>query len=298
MFKNLQYGNSSGNYNIKDLDIALNRIKMAAAFFLTYPGPKMIWQFAELGYDYSINYPSGNDKDRLTPKPIRWNYFDAELRRNLYDSYAAIIKLRKEEPVFHDPSVEAELSLGTRMKRIRSSHESMDAVIIGNFGVTDGSINPLFYHTGMWYDFFSGDSIYVTDVTTQILLKPGAFHIYTDKKLETPRKDILNSVDTDPTVLGEYSLSQNYPNPFNPATTIKFELAKASQVQVKIYDVLGKEIKELINRKLAAGRYDLLWNGKNREGISVGSGVFIYEIQAKSAGQMVFRQSRKMVLLR
>jgi flagellar hook assembly protein FlgD len=93
-------------------------------------------------------------------------------------------------------------------------------------------------------------------------------------------------------------LSQNYPNPFNPATTIKFELAKASQVQVKIYDVLGKEIKELINRKLAAGRYDLLWNGKNREGISVGSGVFIYEIQAKSAGQMVFRQSRKMVLLR
>ncbi len=70
MYKNLTYGNSSGNYNIKNLATALERIKLAGAFFFTVPGPKMIWQFGELGYDYSIEY-----NGRTGPKPIRWGYF-------------------------------------------------------------------------------------------------------------------------------------------------------------------------------------------------------------------------------
>jgi hypothetical protein len=52
MFKNLTYGNSSGTYNIKDLQTALDRVKLAAAFFLTLPGPKMIWQFGELKLEF------------------------------------------------------------------------------------------------------------------------------------------------------------------------------------------------------------------------------------------------------
>jgi len=298
MFKNLAYGNGSGDYQIQDLEIALNRIKMAVAFFLTYPGPKMIWQFAELGYDYSINYPTGTDESRLDPKPIRWSYFDDELRRKLYQTYAALIELRKTEGVFHDPTANVDMSVGTPMKRIRIAHYSMNAVIIGNFAVSNGSINPQFYHTGWWYDFFAGDSLYISDVSEEIFLEPGAFHIYTDKKLETPPDDILNSIDSDLTVARQFSLSQNYPNPFNPATTIEFELANSSLVQIKIYDILGREIRELVNNKLTAGRYTLLWDGRNDNGISVGSGVFIYEIQATSAGQVLFRQSRKMVLLR
>ncbi|HEY7751243.1 MAG TPA: alpha-amylase family glycosyl hydrolase, partial [Ignavibacteriaceae bacterium] len=76
MYKNLQFGNSSGNYNIRSLPIAIQRIKLAGAFYFTIPGPKMIWQFGELGYDYSINYPCMTEACRLDPKPIRWDYFD------------------------------------------------------------------------------------------------------------------------------------------------------------------------------------------------------------------------------
>jgi glycosidase len=296
MFKNLSYGNGSGDYQIKELETALNRIKMAAAFFLTYPG--MMWKFGELGYDYSINYPSGTENDRLTPKPIRWDYFDDESRNKLYQTYAALIKLRKSEIVFHDPGATVDLSVAPAMKRIRSAHYNLKSVIIGNFGVTIDSINPLFYSTGTWYDFFSGDSIYVSDTAEEIALKPGAFHIYTDRKLEKPPDGIITALDTEARVVSKFSLAQNYPNPFNPSTTIEFELAKPSLVQIKIYDILGQEVKELVNNRLSAGRYDIVWNGKNQHGISVGSGVFIYEIQAKSAGQMVFRQSRKMVLIR
>jgi hypothetical protein len=206
--------------------------------------------------------------------------------------------LRKSEIVFHDPGANTELSVATSMKRIRSAHYNLRTVIIGNFGVTTDIINPLFYSTGTWYDFFSGDSIFVSNPTEEIVLKPGQFHIYTDRKLESPPDDIINSIDTDQTVVRKYSLSQNFPNPFNPSTTIKFELAKSSLVQIKIYNIIGQEVKELVNNKLAAGRYEILWNGKNQHGISVGSGVFIYEIQAQSAGKNVFRQSRKMVLIR
>ncbi|MEI9909455.1 MAG: hypothetical protein WDO71_07195 [Bacteroidota bacterium] len=55
MYKNLNFGNSSGSYNTRDLNTALKRMELNAAFFLTIPGPKMIWQFGELGYDFSIN---------------------------------------------------------------------------------------------------------------------------------------------------------------------------------------------------------------------------------------------------
>ncbi|MDX2429703.1 MAG: alpha-amylase family glycosyl hydrolase, partial [Bacteroides sp.] len=67
MYKNLEHGNASGAYNIKDLNTALARMELAGAFFFTVPGPKMIWQFGELGYDYSIDYAC-----RVCNKPIKW----------------------------------------------------------------------------------------------------------------------------------------------------------------------------------------------------------------------------------
>jgi 1,4-alpha-glucan branching enzyme len=73
MYKNLLYGNSSGDYQIRDLPTALSRMKAAAAFFFTVPGPKMMWQFGELGFDYSIDY-----NGRLGRKPIRWDYLQTK----------------------------------------------------------------------------------------------------------------------------------------------------------------------------------------------------------------------------
>jgi hypothetical protein len=100
MFKNTSYGNSQNNYNIKELNTALNRIKLASVFFYTIPGPKMLWQFGELGYDYSINWPSGTSDDRLTPKPIMWSYYDNIERHALYRVNQELIKLKKNYDVF------------------------------------------------------------------------------------------------------------------------------------------------------------------------------------------------------
>jgi hypothetical protein len=90
-----------------------------------------------------------------------------------------------------------------------------------------------------------------------------------------------------------FDLKQNYPNPFNPTTTIKFSLPEASFVSLKVFDVLGREIKTLISNEMTAGSHVINWNGDDESGRKVASGNYIYRI---SAGK--FNQARKMTLLK
>jgi len=179
MYKNLQYGNSSGDYDVTDLNTALSRIETAAAFFFTIPGPKMIWQFGELGYDFSIE-----ENGRVGKKPIRWDYQDNANRKRLYDVFSALIKLKKEEIAFE--SDDFVLATSQALKRIEINHSDMNVRIIGNFDVIAGEINPNFSETGSWYDYFTGKKITVSNPTEKIALEPGEYHIYTNKQLTTP----------------------------------------------------------------------------------------------------------------
>ncbi len=90
-----------------------------------------------------------------------------------------------------------------------------------------------------------------------------------------------------------YSLFQNYPNPFNPSTVISYALPKSTLVSVKIYDMLGREVKSLINQVQNAGINNITWNGKNNYGAKVASGTYIYMIKAGE-----FYQAKKMILLK
>ena len=179
MVKNLEFGNSQGNYNIKDLTIALGRQELAANFFFTIPGPKMIWQFGERGYDVSIDY-----NGRLGEKPPRWEYMDDWRREKLYHVYAQLINLKKTEEAFATSNFS--LDLNNAMKKIKLTHEDMNVVILGNFGVSEGSINPSFHSTGTWYEFWTGDSIVVTNTNSSIVMDAGEYLIFTTKKLTKP----------------------------------------------------------------------------------------------------------------
>jgi len=286
MYKNLQYGNSSGSYNVKDLNTALQRIKLAAAFFIPVPGPKMIWQFGELGYDYSIDY-----NGRIGAKPIRWDYYTQLVRLNLFKTFAALNFLKTNYKTFS--TTDFEMATTSYVKRIKFNDDSMNAVIIGNFHVVEKSIIPAFQESGMWYDYFSGDSLDITDTNININLTPGEFHIYTDKKLPTPEKDILLGIhDNINTVPEQFSLSQNYPNPFNPATTIEYTIPVGNEnfqsTQLIIYDILGRKIETLVNKKQSPGNYKITWNANNRP-----SGVYFYKLKSGD-----FAQVHKMILLK
>ncbi|MBM2845455.1 MAG: hypothetical protein HW407_767, partial [Bacteroidetes bacterium] len=92
----------------------------------------------------------------------------------------------------------------------------------------------------------------------------------------------------------EFALSQNYPNPFNPTTTIEFSLARQVQVDLKIYDILGREVATLLqSNAMNAGRYIVRWDGRNRFGQSVATGVYFYRLVAGD-----FVHSKKMLLIK
>lgn len=96
-----------------------------------------------------------------------------------------------------------------------------------------------------------------------------------------------------------YSISQNYPNPFNPITKIVYELPKASEVVLKIYDVRGNEIVTLVSDKKEAGRYEVYWKGTDSKGNRVASGIYLYRIMAKDLKtKEEFIETKKMVLMK
>jgi hypothetical protein len=106
-------------------------------------------------------------------------------------------------------------------------------------------------------------------------------------------KSITAVANKNNTVPNEFTVSQNYPNPFNPGTIINYSLPKSAFVTIKIYNILGQEVRTLINNQLQAGVYNVQWNSDNNFGQHVASGIYIYRV---TAGQYI--KSMKMILLK
>jgi sugar lactone lactonase YvrE len=100
-------------------------------------------------------------------------------------------------------------------------------------------------------------------------------------------------VDAAAAVPTQYSLEQNYPNPFNPSTTIRFAIPKTGMTRLIVYDILGREVRTLMNSDLNAGYHQIVWNGRNNSGSQVASGMYLYRIEAGS-----FISVKKMMLLK
>jgi glycosidase len=176
MFDNETYGNISGTYSTKDIPTGLKREELAAAFLFASPGPKMLWQFEELGYDISIN-----QNGRTGDKPILWNYTADVNRKHLYGVYAKMIKMKIKNPVFASTSFKYNLS--GAVKTIQLTDNTNNVEIVGNFDVVSQPATITFPSTGTWYDNFSGTSINVTSVNYAMTLAPGEYHVYSSTPL-------------------------------------------------------------------------------------------------------------------
>ncbi len=285
MFKNLRYGaceaaplgaaicdTPEGGYSVQQLPVALDRMKMAGAFFLTIPGPRMIWQFGELGYGHGVDgreclRPSNSANDygecpagtptRTGAKPIHWEYLSDPLRVKLYKTWASLLKLRREYEVFRSEETVVSMSVNNLVKTVSLSHPSMDVAIIGNFAVTASQGSPPFVSTGVWYDYFSGDSLTVTNTDTMLSLNAGEFHLYTNKRLEPAEPDLI-TVSTEPlTTPASYRLSvSTYPNPFRDTVAIAYAIAEPGPVTIQFFDSLGRQVKRIDRTDQTPGRHE------------------------------------------
>ncbi len=108
-------------------------------------------------------------------------------------------------------------------------------------------------------------------------------------------EDNITSVSTDgPEVPVRFGLAQNYPNPFNPETNIQYQLAGNSDVTLKIFNMLGQEIRTLVNSPQNAGSYTVRWDGKDASGRQVATGIYIFQLKAGES----FRLSRTMLMVK
>jgi len=107
-------------------------------------------------------------------------------------------------------------------------------------------------------------------------------YFFTDggKVLRFEGQVVSGIVASDTKVLNQYKLHQNFPNPFNPTTTISFEIPVISNTEIIIYDLLGCEVATLVDKKLTQGKYSAVWDGRDKYGRKVSTGIYIYQLRA------------------
>jgi 1,4-alpha-glucan branching enzyme len=176
MFKNLSYGNVSGSYSVKDLTTALKREELAAAFFFAIPGPKMLWQFQELGYDVSIDA-----NGRTGEKPVYWNYYQQPARKSLYNAYAKFINMKKKNTIFNTSNVQFGVAGG--VKYIKLTDADNVVVVVGNFDVSSKQANVDFGASGLWYEAGSTQTLNLSSSNYTQTLAAGEYHIYSKRAL-------------------------------------------------------------------------------------------------------------------
>jgi len=267
MSLNLTEGQAVGAYNIKELNTALKRIKLTGIFFMLMPGPKMLWQFQELGYDYAKNY----NNDPLGPKPIRWDYYNIAARRNLFDNFSALAELKKSQPAFSSDNFT--LFESGETKRLNIQHADMDVVVLGNFDIYPREIAPNFTRTGMWYEFFRGTAMDVSTATqnTPISLMQGEYRIYTSKQIARP--SFLLGVEEPVGADGDGVLFEVFPNPFSDRATVRFNDESGFRpYTLELFSVDGTRIRTM---SIPAGM-----NEVTLEGSDLSSGVYYVRVTA------------------
>jgi 1,4-alpha-glucan branching enzyme len=227
IYKNLEFGNVSGSYSVKDFNTALDRLELTWVVFNSIPGPKLIWQFGELGYDYSIDY-----NGRVGNKPIKWEYNTASNRKDVYTVFSEVNKLKTNYPAFDGNDFSSDLS--DKVKRIQLNHTDQNFLVLGNFDVVNQSVVPNFKHTGVWYEYFSGHSMDVQDVASELNLSAGEYQIWTDKNIQADKE--IGRVKSPSLII------DIYPNPVEENITVSSNELISSY---EITDSQGKIIDEL-----------------------------------------------------
>lgn len=227
MYKNLQFGNAANAaHNVRNLPVALDRQEAIAAILYSIPGPKMLWQFGELGYEIDID-----QNGRTGRKPIPWTlgYDTDQDRMDLYDVTATMIGFKTQYPDTWN-NTNNNLDVSGVTKRINLNGPVFDVVVVANFGITAQSVNPSFSQTGTWYEYFSNTTVNITNTTATINLQPGEYRVYSTQQLQNP-------LSTEDAISNGLDLIKLYPNPAQNSFRLSSEIE-----QMNIYNMSGQEV--------------------------------------------------------
>ncbi len=258
-----QYGAVNGAYTTRDPATYTDRMKAVGAFFFLQPGPKMIWEWGELGYG-AVNGECLPEQDacpgsRTDARVSGWPYRADADRVRLYRTWAALIGLRRASVTFTDPATAMSFNTGGLVKRITLRNGAGDAVVIGNFGTADATVDPAFTRTGTWYDVFGRRQVSVSDVNAPLSLKPGQFAVYTSTFVLYADAGLTTGVERDAAVgiPASVGIERVWPNPSagSGEVRVRYAVPRTGAVRVEVYDLLGRLAATIVDDVQAAGSY-------------------------------------------
>ncbi len=256
-------GRTNGSYNTRSLPVALDRLKMNAAFTYLLPGPKMLWQFGELGYDIDIN-----ENGRTGNKPLVWGasgngYYDDPERQKVYEAFAAIINLRTDNiSNFSEGTFTASLSGAVR--RFTLNGPDFDVSVVGNYGLATMDATAILTEAGEWHDYLTGDTFTASSTDHQVSLRAGEFRIYTSTRQSEGFGDIINVYGGVITNIREELPDFNYfPNPASGIINFSGEIPGTPR-EIRLHDISGNEV---MAQKLQNGQLEPLDVRGMREGM-------------------------------
>lgn len=237
-----QSGLSSGNYNIKNQTTALKRIELNSVFNIPLPGPKMIWQFGERGYDQSINRCENgtvSNNCRLSPKPAYWQYLNNPDRVALFEVMAKLNELKQTYVEFTPEIYSYKLNGAVKWYQLTNGNNHVFAV--GNFDIVQKTANVTFPKAGKWYEFFTGDSIDISTTNQSIPMVPGEYRLYSTRKFVDPH--VVTQNRETPLQSGKICI---YPNPARNEINIS---SVENITDIQVYAITGKQI---LNQKFSS----------------------------------------------
>jgi 1,4-alpha-glucan branching enzyme len=295
MYKNLRFGNNnSATYKVTNLNTALSRMEAMQPFLLLIPGPKMIWQFGELGFDNSIFQcpngsvpnPYGNDQCKTDPKPAAWDFLQSNQRKRLYDVIASLNKLRVLKPnAFLSDVIGGNLG-GDLKKTLIINHPDLGIVAMANFDVIPQDVNVTFPTSGNWFNYLQGGTINATGNAQNILLQPGEYKVFLNQNIPDGIVGSFTPPVTTPkpiTNIKDGIGVQLFPNPVKNSGLLKYVLPADGLTTISLLDVLGSKTQILLNEVTQTGQYEMQV-AKTMQQLSTG----IYFIKIQQNGKTHF----------
>ncbi len=292
MNESLFFGNTSqSGHNVRTENTALRRSESMGGFLMSFPGPKMIWQFDELGYDVSIMgcsptwappavYPT-NESCKTDPKPARWNYYTFGPRMRIFETYAAMARLRNlYKEAFRSPFLAGGTNLSGNVKTIVVDANAINTsglkyVAVCNFDVVTQNPTVSFPGNGTWFDYLNGGSINVTTGSAQVSLPPGVFKIYLNQNVSggvvTSLRDVIANKN-------EFTLRVS-PNPVVNSTTVQYELPRSGQVNLQLINVQGQVVASRNMGFQLKGIQTYQLNPSQLAGAALPSGQYILQVR-------------------
>jgi glycosidase len=316
----------SGAFTL-DSETAFKRTMPMATVIFTAPGFPMLWNGQEVGWGYGIT----GQKENRNRSVIDWDY---EGRTLLSPHYQKLATLRGQFPAFTQHKRDTNGDGGVTAAdssdflRVASSNSAVYAfarpwsgqngLTVANFAATEQTASLNLWTPGvllfpwvvessnlLWVNNLTEGTwtqVRADDLSALVVTLPAyGSAVYTVSasrdtlRVQNPITGVGAPQGTRPE---EFLLEQNYPNPFNPVTTIRFSLPDAGDVELGVFDLLGREVDRLQAGRLEAGAHTLQWDGRSRSGLPLSSGVYLYRLVHRSTAGKEQTLSRAMILLR